>query len=228
MRITYFEMAVHADWKRRIVEADALDAVKVANDDLIMPPYTRPGTAHRPRALRTPLVDARRPPRDRGRGGGRAGSSEPSPAAAATSTCRSPARPSGSCDVRPRRDHPRGDGGCGSRAAGGGRLTAPPAREHQPAAGRRRDGSRRPADGPVRSRPPPGRTFLVHAEHVARSYSSFTATSRRYLSAPKVRRTRSSSTWEKKLSAIPAAVHGRRAAVSSTHRRGRSSPRSDP
>ncbi|MBC3194313.1 nitronate monooxygenase [Pseudonocardia sp. C8] len=53
------EMAVHADWKRRIVEADALDAVKVANDDLIMPPYTRPGAPpHRPRALRTPLVDA--------------------------------------------------------------------------------------------------------------------------------------------------------------------------
>lgn len=53
------EMRVHADWKRRVVEADAVDAVKVPGDDLFMPPYTRPGAPpHLPRALRTPLIDA--------------------------------------------------------------------------------------------------------------------------------------------------------------------------
>lgn len=53
------EMGVHQDWKRRIVEADAVDAVKVPHDDLFMPPYTRPGSPpHQPRALRTPLTVA--------------------------------------------------------------------------------------------------------------------------------------------------------------------------
>jgi hypothetical protein len=41
------ETAVHHDWKRR-VDAEALDAVKVVNDDPIMPPYTRGGSAARP------------------------------------------------------------------------------------------------------------------------------------------------------------------------------------
>ena len=36
-------------WKRRIVEADALDAVKVVNSERVMPPYTRPGSPIEPR-----------------------------------------------------------------------------------------------------------------------------------------------------------------------------------
>ena len=36
------ELAIADEWKRRIVEADALDAVKVANSERVMPPYTRP------------------------------------------------------------------------------------------------------------------------------------------------------------------------------------------
>lgn len=53
------EMGIHIDWKRRIVEADAVDAVKVPHDDLVMPPYTRPGAPpQQPRSLRTPLTDA--------------------------------------------------------------------------------------------------------------------------------------------------------------------------
>lgn len=52
------EMRVHDDWKRRIVAADAVDAVQVPNTDLFMPPYTRPAPPARPRALRTSLTDA--------------------------------------------------------------------------------------------------------------------------------------------------------------------------
>jgi len=53
------EMAIAPEWKRRIVDADAVDAVKVPHEDLVMPPYTRSGIPpHSPRALRTPLTDA--------------------------------------------------------------------------------------------------------------------------------------------------------------------------
>lgn len=41
----------------RIVSADALDAVKVENTDLIMPPHTLEGTPAQPRALTTPLIE---------------------------------------------------------------------------------------------------------------------------------------------------------------------------
>jgi nitronate monooxygenase/enoyl-[acyl-carrier protein] reductase II len=51
------EMRVAEAWKQRIVAADALEAVKVDNDDAFMPPYTLPGVAAQPRALRTPLID---------------------------------------------------------------------------------------------------------------------------------------------------------------------------
>lgn len=53
------EMAISADWKRRIVAADALDAAKVPNADLVLPPANRPGMpACQPRVLRTPLTEA--------------------------------------------------------------------------------------------------------------------------------------------------------------------------
>jgi enoyl-[acyl-carrier protein] reductase II len=53
------EMAISADWKRRIVAADAVDAVKVPNADRVLPPANRPGVpASQPRSLRTPLTDA--------------------------------------------------------------------------------------------------------------------------------------------------------------------------
>ncbi|MGH2945769.1 MAG: NAD(P)H-dependent flavin oxidoreductase [Solirubrobacteraceae bacterium] len=51
------EMGIADAWKRRIVEAEALDAVKVPNSDRVLPPYSRPGGVAEPRALRTPLVD---------------------------------------------------------------------------------------------------------------------------------------------------------------------------
>ena len=52
------EEATIADaWKRRIVAADALDAVKIVNAERILPPFTRPGGPVEPRALRTPLID---------------------------------------------------------------------------------------------------------------------------------------------------------------------------
>lgn len=50
------ELAIAAEWKRRIVEADALDAVKVANSERVLPPYNLPGARVEPRALRTPLI----------------------------------------------------------------------------------------------------------------------------------------------------------------------------
>jgi nitronate monooxygenase/enoyl-[acyl-carrier protein] reductase II len=51
------EMAIANEWKRRIVEADALDAVKVVNSERVMPPFNRPGGPAEPRSLRTELVD---------------------------------------------------------------------------------------------------------------------------------------------------------------------------
>jgi enoyl-[acyl-carrier protein] reductase II len=51
------ELGIAERWKRRIVEADALDAVKVANSERVLPPYSRPGVRAEPRSLRTPLVD---------------------------------------------------------------------------------------------------------------------------------------------------------------------------
>jgi enoyl-[acyl-carrier protein] reductase II len=51
------EMTIAEEWKRRIVAADALDAVKVANSDRVMPPFNRPGGPAEPRALGTPLID---------------------------------------------------------------------------------------------------------------------------------------------------------------------------
>jgi nitronate monooxygenase/enoyl-[acyl-carrier protein] reductase II len=50
------EMRVAEAWTRRIVAADALEAVKVDNDSFL-PSYTLPGVAAQPRALRTPLID---------------------------------------------------------------------------------------------------------------------------------------------------------------------------
>ena len=51
------DLGIAEAWKRRIVEADALDAVKVPNSERVLPPYTRPGGRAEPRSLRTPLVD---------------------------------------------------------------------------------------------------------------------------------------------------------------------------
>ena len=51
------EMNVAEAWKQRIVAADALDAVKVANSDRVMPPFNRPGGPAEPRALSTPLIE---------------------------------------------------------------------------------------------------------------------------------------------------------------------------
>jgi nitronate monooxygenase/enoyl-[acyl-carrier protein] reductase II len=54
------EMAIADEWKRRIVEADATDAVKVPHSDRVLPPFTYPAPpapAVAPRALRTPLTD---------------------------------------------------------------------------------------------------------------------------------------------------------------------------
>jgi nitronate monooxygenase/enoyl-[acyl-carrier protein] reductase II len=50
------EMAIADEWKRRILAADAVDAIRVVNDDLIMPPYTIAGFHAEPRALDTPLI----------------------------------------------------------------------------------------------------------------------------------------------------------------------------
>ena len=51
------EMGVNAAWKQRIVEAGALDAVKIPHSERVLPPYNRPGGPADPRALRTPLID---------------------------------------------------------------------------------------------------------------------------------------------------------------------------
>jgi enoyl-[acyl-carrier protein] reductase II len=50
------EMRIADEWKRRIVESDALDAVKVANTERVLPPYNRDGARVEPRALQTPLI----------------------------------------------------------------------------------------------------------------------------------------------------------------------------
>jgi enoyl-[acyl-carrier protein] reductase II len=50
------EMRIADEWKERIVAADALDAVKVANSERVMPPFNRPGGPAEPRALSTPLI----------------------------------------------------------------------------------------------------------------------------------------------------------------------------
>jgi nitronate monooxygenase/enoyl-[acyl-carrier protein] reductase II len=53
------EMTIAQSWKHRLVEAGALDAVKVEHADKVMPPFTIPqvGVPFSPRALRTPLTD---------------------------------------------------------------------------------------------------------------------------------------------------------------------------
>jgi nitronate monooxygenase/enoyl-[acyl-carrier protein] reductase II len=51
------EMPIADEWKRRIVAADALDAVKVVNSERVMPPFNRPGGPAEPRALTTPLTE---------------------------------------------------------------------------------------------------------------------------------------------------------------------------
>jgi enoyl-[acyl-carrier protein] reductase II len=51
------EMPIAAEWKHRVLGADALDAVKVAGSERVMPPFNRPGGPAEPRALRTPLID---------------------------------------------------------------------------------------------------------------------------------------------------------------------------
>jgi nitronate monooxygenase/enoyl-[acyl-carrier protein] reductase II len=51
------ELGIAEEWKRRIVEADAPDAVKVANSERVLPPYSRPGARVEPRSLSTPLIE---------------------------------------------------------------------------------------------------------------------------------------------------------------------------
>ncbi len=53
------EMAISEDWKRRILTADAIDAVKVPNTERILGTCNRPGVPQtEPRMLRTPLSEA--------------------------------------------------------------------------------------------------------------------------------------------------------------------------
>jgi enoyl-[acyl-carrier protein] reductase II len=53
------EMTVDPSWKRRIVDADADDAVKIPSSERVMPPITLdlPSQPPAPRALRTELID---------------------------------------------------------------------------------------------------------------------------------------------------------------------------
>lgn len=53
------EMRIRDAWKRRLIEADALDAVKIPHAERVMPPFTLPqvGPPFAPRALRTPLIE---------------------------------------------------------------------------------------------------------------------------------------------------------------------------
>jgi enoyl-[acyl-carrier protein] reductase II len=51
------ELGIAESWKHRIVDADALDAIKVPNSERVLGPYSRPGGRAEPRSLRTPLVD---------------------------------------------------------------------------------------------------------------------------------------------------------------------------
>ena len=52
-------MGIREAWKGRIIEADAIDAVKVPDAERVMPPFTMPqvGPPFAPRALRTPLIE---------------------------------------------------------------------------------------------------------------------------------------------------------------------------
>jgi nitronate monooxygenase/enoyl-[acyl-carrier protein] reductase II len=51
------ELGIAEEWKRRVVDADAEDAVKVSNSARVLPPFSRPGSRVEPRALRTPLIE---------------------------------------------------------------------------------------------------------------------------------------------------------------------------
>jgi len=51
------EMQISQGWKRRIIDAQSQDAVKVVNSDLVMPPYSRPGPPTEPRSLVTELTN---------------------------------------------------------------------------------------------------------------------------------------------------------------------------
>jgi len=53
------EMTIDPAWKRRILAAQAEDAVKVENSARVMPPFTIPqtGRPYAPRSLRTPLTE---------------------------------------------------------------------------------------------------------------------------------------------------------------------------
>jgi enoyl-[acyl-carrier protein] reductase II len=53
------EMTIDPAWKRRIVAADAEEAVKVPHSERVLPPFNLPqvGAPFAPRALRTPLID---------------------------------------------------------------------------------------------------------------------------------------------------------------------------
>jgi nitronate monooxygenase/enoyl-[acyl-carrier protein] reductase II len=53
------EMRIDRSWKDRIVDATAVDAVKVPHAERVMPPFNLPhtGTPFAPRALRTSLID---------------------------------------------------------------------------------------------------------------------------------------------------------------------------
>jgi enoyl-[acyl-carrier protein] reductase II len=52
-------MTIDPAWKRRIVAADAEEAVKVPHSERVLPPFNLPqvGAPFAPRALRTPLID---------------------------------------------------------------------------------------------------------------------------------------------------------------------------
>jgi enoyl-[acyl-carrier protein] reductase II len=53
------EMSIDPAWKQRIVEAGALDAVKVEMSERVLPPFTLPqvGRPYAPRALTTPPIE---------------------------------------------------------------------------------------------------------------------------------------------------------------------------
>jgi nitronate monooxygenase/enoyl-[acyl-carrier protein] reductase II len=53
------EMRIRDAWKCRIIEADAIDAVKIPHSERVMPPFTIPqvGAPFAPRALRSPLIE---------------------------------------------------------------------------------------------------------------------------------------------------------------------------
>jgi len=53
------EMSIDPAWKQRIVDAGALDAVKIEMSERVLPPFTLPqvGRPYAPRALTTPLIE---------------------------------------------------------------------------------------------------------------------------------------------------------------------------